>query len=284
MKTKYYKYRTLYQATATGREENLFTKSIFKKAEIFYATPKSCNDPFDCNLRLHVRDSTDQEWETYIMKRIAADPTGRPELERVLSQKLWKSNPAIAADVGGSTQKQLHEESSLFCLSKIGNSIPMFAYYADSHTGIAVEFEFDETEVPCGISFGDPTDRNTWYDRKIIFGDVKYPAGMPELNFHRLHNASADELVRSLMFSKAQEWTHEKEFRIFRRQVPAATVQFERPMLTRVILGCRATDTEQDLVRLWLAGWPTDVVIAKVEPMTEKFELAIRDIETIKGT
>ena len=64
MKRKYYKYRSLYQATATGREVNPFTRAIFEKAEVYYATPQACNDPFDCNLRLHVKDSTDQEWES----------------------------------------------------------------------------------------------------------------------------------------------------------------------------------------------------------------------------
>ncbi len=283
MRNKYYKYRNLYLTTAMGREVNPYTKAIFEQAQIYYATPKDCNDPFDCNLRLHVKDSTDQEWEAYIEKLCQSYPAQEEALRQTIEKKLWRTDPSIV-DSCGSTQKTHYEESSLFCFSRVNNSIPMFSYYADGHKGVAIEFEFDDTEMPCGIPFGDPNDPNNLYQRMIIVRDVEYSQHLPELNYHRLYNASDHRLVRSLLFTKAHEWSHEKEFRIFRRKVPASTVQFERRLLTRVILGCRTTNTELELVRQWLQGWPTDVVISKANLAPDKFELIISDIETVKAT
>ena len=69
MKNLYYKYRHLYHIGAKGSSEpHPFTQSIFENAEIYYAKPKDFNDPFDCNLKLHVKGSSDEDWEGYFNK------------------------------------------------------------------------------------------------------------------------------------------------------------------------------------------------------------------------
>lgn len=281
MKQTYYKYRSLYQNEATGRSPNFNTRAIFDKAELYYAVPKSFNDPYDCNLRLHARDSTDAEWEAFLDDLIHdhGDPTGN--LTQFKKQKLWKTNPGFADEFGKSTLRTHYEESSVLCLAKKGNSIPMFAYYGDNHCGIAVEFSFDDTDIPCGISFSDTNARGVPWGGKIVFRDVEYPTAFPELNYMRLRGS--DQLVRSLIFTKHHEWSHEEEFRIFRRNVPASAVGIDRRILTRVIFGCRATQAEIDLVKGWLIGWPSDVILSRTEQASDQFELRIVDFEVVKG-
>ncbi len=280
-KNSYYKYRPLYQYGADGiSNPHPFAKSIFEKGELWYSAPKDFNDPFDCNLKLHVRGSTDEEWNAYCDRMIAQNPSDKTNLESFKSQKLWKTNPDVATSIGESTLTANYDESSVFCLSNKGNSIPMFSYYADSHQGIAIEFQFSHTEVPCGISFGDLGDRGNWYQRKIVFRDVEYPIDYPELNYHRLYDAE-DQLIRSIIFTKYHEWSHEEEFRIFRRKVPASAVQFDKKLLTRVTFGCKTGQDEVDLVKGWLADWPSDVILAKAKTAADRFELEIEDFDTV---
>lgn len=282
MKTAYYKYRPLYQIGSTGSPEpHPFTKSIFEKAEIFYSAPKHFNDPYDCNLKLHVRDSTDAEWENYCDQLVAQYPAEKAKMDRVKSGKLWRTNPSLTENVGTATHQENYEQSSIFCLSKKGNSIPMFSYYADSHKGIAIEFQFSDDEVPCGIPFNELNHRGVPYAGKIVLRDVEYPDTFPELNYHRLYGK--DQLVRSLMFTKHHKWSHEEEFRIFRRKVPASSVQFEKRLLTRVIFGSKTTQDDVDLVKSWLLNWPSDIVLAKAETAIDQFELVIKDFDLVKG-
>lgn len=282
MKTAYYKYRPLYHIGAKGiLEPHPFTQSIFEKAEIYYSAPKNFNDPFDCHLKLHVDDSTDAEWERYYDLLGIQYPDQRAIIEAIKSNKRWRTDPRLAEGIGKDKQREIYEESSVFCLSKKCNSIPMFSYYADSHRGISIEFRFSDLEVPCGFPFGDLSRPDTWYGRKVIFRDVEYPPAFPELNYHRVYGT--DKIVRSLMFTKHHEWSHEEEFRIFRRKVTASSVQFERNLLTRVIFGCRSGDAEVNMVKGWLAGWPSDVVLSKAETATDQFELRIKDFETVKA-
>lgn len=61
-KIRCFKYRPLYLDSKDGRVPHPFTEQIFKNNELWYSAPKDFNDPFDCNLRLHARGSTDEDW------------------------------------------------------------------------------------------------------------------------------------------------------------------------------------------------------------------------------
>lgn len=282
MKKTYYKYRPLYQIGSKGvREPHQFTRSIFEKAEIRYSAPKDFNDPFDCNLRLHVADSTDAEWEEYIDILSQQYPDRAATLSETKAKKLWRSNSCLADAIGEPSLKMNYEESSVLCLSKKGNSIPMYSYYADSHQGIAIEFQFSDREVPCGIPFDEKNHRGVAYAGKVTLDNVEYLPTFPELNYHRLYNKP--QLIKSLLFTKHHEWSHEEEFRIFRRGVPASNARFDKTFLTRVIFGCRTVSADVDLVKGWLVGWPSNVILAKAETATDQFQLRITDFETVKA-
>lgn len=282
MKKQYYKYRALLsQRSATTRVAHPNTESIFTKAELWYDAPANFNDPFDCNLRTHIDNSTDAEWEAYCDKMMIQFPDSKAQFLATKSGKLWKNNPALGADVGKSQQKLHYNDSSVLCLSKKGNSIPMFSYYADSHCGIAIEFSFSDQEVPCGYPCQPSTPCGKPYDGKVVFRDVEYPSSFPELNFHRLRNT--DKIVRHLMFTKSPEWSHEEEFRIFRRKMPKSATAFDRTLLTRVIFGCKTEPADIALVKSWLSGWPSDVVLSKAEPEVDRFELTVTDFDVVKA-
>jgi hypothetical protein len=197
------------------------------------------------------------------------------------AKSLWRSEPLLSAGIGDLTLQAHYCDSSVLCLARSGNSIHMFSHYADIHSGIAIEFEFSEKELPCGIEFSSLSPREVPYDGKVIFGEVEYPASFPELNYHRLYDDH--QMIRSLIFTKHREWEHENEFRIFRRRVPASSAKFPKSLIKRVILGCRTTADDLALVKSWLVGWPTKVVLSKVKEADDRFELQIEDLEEVGG-
>ncbi len=275
-KRSYYKYRPLY-ADRSGAVPHGFTQSLIESRRLFYATPTSFNDPFDCNLRLHANDSTDDDWVGYIDELIAQYPSRRDQLTAVKNGKLWAKHPELS-DIGLSTRRTIYEDSSVLCLAKRPDSIPMFAYYADDHNGIAVELEFSDDEIPCGIPCGNLADPENLYQRKIVMNDIEYLPDLPELNYHRLYGKR--QLIKSLMFTKFDGWRHEVEFRIFRKGVAASTVGFPATMLKRVIFGARTGSAEVDLVKHWLSHHGHPVILAKAEGAAGRFGLDVSDFET----
>ncbi|MCC5790927.1 MAG: DUF2971 domain-containing protein [Opitutales bacterium] len=275
-KHSYFKYRPLY-ADRSGAVPHGLTQSLIESRRLFYATPTSFNDPFDCNLRLHTNDSTDDDWVSYIDALIAKCPSRRNQLTVVKAERLWSTHPEFS-DIGLGTRRTIYEESSVLCLAKRPDSIPMFAYYADDHNGIAIELEFSDDEIPCGVPFGNLADPANIYERKIIMGDIEYLPTLPELNYHRLYGRP--QLIKSLMFTKFDGWRHEEEFRVFRKGVAASTAEFPATMLKRVIFGARTGSAEIDLVKHWLSHHGYPVILAKVVAAVGRFGLDISDFET----
>ena len=280
MENIYYKYRPLYQRAANGEmEPHPFTESIFRDSKIYYANPASFNDPFDCHLKLHTNDSSDEEWEKYCDELFKNNPEYNDKIGNFKTNRMWDKIPVFKDQIGKTTL-EINTQSSLLCLSKKGNSIPMFSYYSDSHRGIAIEFRFKDSEIPFGFEYSHRNQMGIGYNGKIIFGDVQYLDIFPELNYHRLRGKR--QLVENLIFTKHSEWMHEKEFRIFRRGVPSSNVIFNKELLTRVIFGCKTQIEDMNLVRSWLAGWPSDVIFSKAEKAEGQFKLKIRDLEVVR--
>lgn len=269
-----YKYRPLYE----GENPYPFTEQIFRKNELWYSLPKDFNAPFDCNLRLHTRGSTDDDW----IQHLRGIPNKTPEevqaTELAIKRRSWRNNEGFQ-NIGQMRHEETYRKSSVLCFSKIGNSIPMFSYYGDSHRGIALEFEFSEDDLPCAVDYRAPNGYP--YAGKIVFADVKYPENYPELNFHRLSRTAQGRLdmITNMIFTKHHEWEHEAEFRIFRHRLSAGLAKFERTQLKRIIFGCNTSINDEKLVKDWLKNWPNEVKFAKCYQSDTSFELDIRDID-----
>ena len=275
----YYKYRPLYSSgEGNPRAVHPFTESIFTKGEIYYSAPSDFNDPFDCNLQMNLDGSTDEDWINHYKRSIPTLANGvhkQTTLEFLMNKAWQKIDPAHAL---ADAHDVLYNQSSVFCLSKRGNSIPMFSYYADHHRGIAIEFAFDLQSIPCGLPSSHYFYKGAPYYAKIMVLDVDYPANFPDLNYHRLMR---DPLyIKKLIFEKAVEWKHEEEYRIFRFKIPAGPVKFDPHLLTGVILGCKTGQSELDLVKGWLKDWPTPVAISKAVQAKDRFELIIEGIDS----
>jgi len=262
----YFKYRSL---------KDMYTKEIFEKRELWYSAPKDFNDPFDCNLPLNCDGLTDKEIEDFnvgIAKRRGRQLSSDELNGMTDTVKSGRINRLLAK-----WRKDCYVDSSVCCFSHLGDSIQMFSYYADGHEGICIEFSFSVLDMPTGISVA----QQLFGSARIVPFDVVYQQEFPELNFLRLSALDPKEMVQNLIGIKARDWGHEKEYRIFRRQLPAGTVPFAPQILKRVILGAKTDDDKMALVKGWLKDWPTPVILAKAEPDAKAFKLNIRDVETV---
>ena len=273
----YFKYRSL---TDPCKKEiaDQYTKAIFEKRELWYSAPKDFNDPFDCNLQLNCDGSSDSE----IIEATAdmARKHGRNPSASELASVREMVKRGQDAPLFSKWRKEYYVDSSVCCFSHLGDSVQMFSYYADGHKGICIEFSFSVLDMPTGISVA----QQLFGCARIVPIDVVYQNEFPELNFFRLSALGpevSEVMAKNLFGTKAKSWEHEKEFRIFRRQLPAGAVPFAPRILKRVILGAKTGDREMDQVKGWLKGWQTPVILSKAEADAKSFTLNIRDVETV---
>jgi hypothetical protein len=251
---KFYKYRPI----------GGYTDDIFLNRRLYFAKPASFNDPFDCHLPLHA-EGTESEWTKYandVAQKYLKPDERDVAIKLVLDKKPWL-DATMADKAVEPTRHKIYNESSVFCWSKKPNDILMFAYYAEGHKGICLEFTIDEPHQASRVA------------------RVGYEELWPDLSY--LRHAGSDRLSNLLMFTKSVIWKHEEEVRAFRYGIPAGYVDFPERFLTGITFGVHTGVKERDTVKKLLAGWSTPVVFYGVRPSGNAFELKQYEEEKYKG-
>lgn len=98
----------------------------------------------------------------------------------------------------------------IISLSATCSSIPMWAHYANNHTGFAVELEIDDTN-PENLFINSTSPYLKPKSSDFLFDEVSYEKERG-INSN-LENLDFEEIRRHYYFTKAKAWQYEKEFR-----------------------------------------------------------------------
>lgn len=232
-----FRYREFNENTFNALEKNLITSS----------KPKMFNDPFDSLLYVD---------KTEILNEIK-DPKNRwkfqrwldlnPKLTSVLSKEqknkinaflsesprkyvfdMRIASPAIERMIDSSIQnciQYIKNFQNIACFSETQTSPTMWAYYADSHKGFVVEYDFKSYNTPCINCPHKCTYQHYELLFPVIYSNERFNAKDFVGSFwsqRMLINSPVevfipkdDELAlcKTLLY-KSNDWSHEKEWRI----------------------------------------------------------------------
>jgi hypothetical protein len=239
---------------------------ILQNRTLRWSTPSLLNDPFDMQFDLHVKVdrqklralTLQKHWDAWygpsfvphpsskIGKLISANRCRAPKLSREafaekfhhISDKsldnllahLPESHNEIRASIG---------RTKILCLSAVGDSLPMWSYYAESHQGAVLRFK-------------PHSDVDSLYP---LARAVTYTQQMPRLFDEEtlsdigvgLATTQSEQLIERLVYTKANAWEHEQEWRLFvglgrAPEEPVEYLPFFAVELDAIILGCASTD------------------------------------------
>jgi hypothetical protein len=144
------------------------------------------------------------------------------------------------------------------CFSAIGDSLLMWAHYADSHRGICLIF--DETLTPSPfVAF------------KVYYSDRR--------PLHPENDSDAMEGFKKTVLTKGSDWAYEQECRMMDYVNPAGYRSFPRQALRGVILGARISDENASFVRGLILRRETRIDVFKSRIHDDEFRI---DIEPIR--
>ena len=202
-----FKYRSL------SGESKKYTLDIFRKCELYFAAPKSFNDPFDCNLPLVL--SSREELAESIALRQTLGYSSSDVRKHVLSDKKIKSHIKRAVD-------RVMNSHGVCCFSRKCDDILMWSHYGDCHRGICLEF--DVSEEPGFFVFPQ---------------NVKYQDSYPLLDVSQ--EDGIQKYIGALISTKYSAWAYEEEVRVYK--VKNHPYSFNPKILKSVIFGCKSDDT-----------------------------------------
>ncbi len=208
---------------------------------MWLANPDSLNDPFDCLLLFKLGNNRDQEIISEFNK---VQPTSSRNFtsglanEQIVSIFRWFSSqrtdfdhflkreePKLWARI--SELDEVRSKLGVASFGKRADNPLLWAYYADDHKGICIEYEIENV------------------GKSLKMQDVEYVERVSDVKFDIELISWKKDKVSSLFF-KSLEWNHEDEFRLinlnnnrYSHKVP----------ISRVICGFRMSEDRYQQVR-----------------------------------
>ncbi|HUT34368.1 MAG TPA: DUF2971 domain-containing protein [Planctomycetota bacterium] len=254
---KLFKYRSL------ATEEDLkHTSEIFLKNEIWFSTPASFNDPFDCQFVLK-SDASLQEKMDFFREGLKHHHPQLPDRE-VEHQTKKMFGPSRRRELAAWESllleqiRDIRNQIGVFCLTEANDDIVMWSHYADKHQGICLEFA------------GSRREHVGFFARAC---KVNYQDSFPEVNpFVR---ARPGEKAQIMVFTKSNRWKYEREWRIGRAKGPGRE-SLPVGVLTSVILGARISANNRQRVLQWVAAHPTPMAVLQASSRLSEYGIKIK--------
>jgi hypothetical protein len=281
-----------YVSPRTGR-------AILETRTLRWSTPPLLNDPFDMQFAFQVRVDRAAVKNAALRKlwdaHYGPKPAGRrnrlglaiealrgkfprltrTEFDREFSATIDDCVDEVFARVPSHADeiKEHFANDKILCLSELPDSIAMWAYYAENHSGMVLSFG----DAP-GVDSPWETARSVRYVKEVpsIFNDESLSAMLSgEAMDHSL-------IVDTFVYTKSAHWEHEREWRIYsgrgRTHEPHEDIPFNALELHGVIFGCRMPASERDSIADLVRSGYAAATLFEATTRTNIYGLAIEPL------
>lgn len=194
-------------------------RPVFEECKLWFSSPSYFNDPFDCKIYPNI--PSDEKLAQYLA--VNADNAVPSDYKSILEGIKGNSESLTRKAID-----QVMNKSGVKCFTPNNANILMWSHYANSHTGICLEFD---TLIDAAFFV---------YPINVI-----YSGEYPKLNF--TDRGFATEVLRT----KSKDWEYEQEVRIYKQN--NGYHNFNPKSLISVTFGCNISEDKQsqiiDIVR-----------------------------------
>jgi len=248
-----------------------YHRRLITHREIFFASARGFNDPFDSAIPLRYDLMTPNQELEFLKRMIPLEiPNARQEEvvqlaeERIRNQ--WLRESKNSERVKERQQELMYQTIGLFSVTEVPDSILMWSYYADGHSGFCVGY--DQLALTEYINlFGDTSP--LLFDKERVLYSAEYLV---------LNPGELDDRQYFLMRThiKSLEWKHEREWRFVVFGTTDYALELPSGMIKQVILGCRVSDAHKDEIMAFARdALEPSVTFWQTKPMAGKFGLEL---------
>ncbi|WP_066632771.1 DUF2971 domain-containing protein [Labilibacter marinus] len=216
---------------------NVSHRNLLIYNEIYLASPKDFNDPFDCRIYPNFLNLTDTEREDYLSRLEVIAKKSNESKKALIGLKDLKealvNDPQLHQD--RYVKKFIEEQDKYYgilSLSLRWNSILLWSHYANCHRGFCVGFH--ENKLRESGLFG-------------TGGIVKYDDQYPEIKPSKDQHSKMENSFKET-HSKSIDWKYEEEYRLTKLFFPKSPLPFERVInfsddfIAEVVLGINISE------------------------------------------
>lgn len=230
---------------------------IFTHQEIYFASPTQLNDPFDCIPILEASESKEDRIAFLNQVLGTRFPNISPEKHKELVLEGLNNGDVFKRENLEKVYFSILKDYGIYCLSEINNDILMWSHYANSHTGICIEFDASIEETLF------------WYAFKI-----RYKENIPIVDPMIFDE---DDIFLKSLAIKSNHWQYEQERRVIKMKDDGGfgIYYFKPSLLKAIILGARVSRENEELIRNLINHYPSPVQLFKACRNKQKYTLDI---------
>lgn len=232
----FYKYRPINESTI----------KLLTNHELYFASPLSFNDPFDCKVDFIYEPKCKADW----IKWIKGNNWSIEKKEKAMAYLNYDTDKFSNTIKSSIDKRKLVESFGITCFTTLNDNILMWSHYADQHYGICLGFKTKIQENSIGIEFEEPLNYYPAFK-------VDYDSGFPFTI-----NLLADEQNEYVKFfiSKHNDWKYEKEYRFIldENNYLKRNFKFKKSTLDEVIFGIRVSESNKNLIKNIIRKFYTD--------------------------
>jgi hypothetical protein len=243
-----------YHACPDYLEKQEWVKQILVEHQLFFASRKSFNDPFDCVIPNFLQLPGTN------LKRFAEEFVDRNFSDAAEVEKIGMKSKLMSVKALEDIRKMLQDEidkAGIVCFSRVRDDMLMWAHYADKHRGLC--FEFDGS-ANCRF-----------------FGEAQ-PVEYEDYTPIPLDKDKERQMTRVIL-TKSKHWVYEREYRIFQPEKSNSKLAYPGALLTGIIFGCMMPDNIRKLVKQWAEEGSCRVAFFEARPKMAEFGLDIVRID-----
>ena len=239
-----YKYRTW---------EDERHKDLLRKGEVFFASPDSFEDPYDCNLPTVFPEGIELFKYFYTVSLVLNNSFSEEEHFQFASywaERTPIANPREREDIVSIFKKVFDSTHGVLSLCMSKNNEAMWEKYGGNHKGYCVGLDIP---ILCQTQFLSGG------------GVVDYIKGIPKIDYILDTN---DEQIQKQLFSKSDVWSFEEEYRLLKMNRGKAlsmrdrTMVLPRESVVEVYLGKNIEiESEQEIREIVSNRYPNAMVV-----------------------
>ena len=253
--------KALYKYRHLQGDHREWTKKIITDSLIYFPSPSSFNDPFDC--KVHYQSALSR---TQLKLKLAEVlKRNQPHLNRKARRGKVAKNFSVPSHVKFIKQMESGMQDNInnlgvLSLSATNCDILLWSHYAAGHTGLCLEFQISNDNSL--REFAKP---------------VKYSKEYPKID---ILNSTPDEQVQAFLYTKADNWKYEEEWRIIHTETENGPGYKEIPqgMLSQIIFGAKMEKRDKETVIGWAENSDQPIQFSQAKISKDQYSLIIEPL------
>ena len=243
-------------------------RRIITDREIWFASPRWFNDPFDSSIHMRYDESSREQirrhYKVYF-KNYGTDEekTNFEQMADKEANHLINMSDDEYEIFMSTLQRKYDASTGIFTTSSKQDDILMWSHYSDSHKGFCVELD-RKNLIGCTENYYQQT------GLAIKLFKVKYEDDYPKLL--GLPGMDSAEWMKRYVI-KSLKWEDESEYRLMNLKTTDFPVQLNASVITKVILGCQMSDNDQEEIIHELLKQGGGIALEKAVKSKDKFGL-----------